>query len=154
MNQGITPDSNQQNTHTSYIPAEGSEQKLFYAKEEDLVRMVIRYGERVMCYLEDENGEQVTLEWFNIGYGYAYCKYMVYPSEGTVSERNYRVMRYAEALLFYAEILNETGDQEGATKQLNKVRQRAMDLFNSDDATYIPATKTHSLYTALRHTRK
>ena len=61
VNQGITPDSNQQNTHTSYIPAEGSEQKLFYAKEEDLVRMVIRYGERVMCYLEDENGEQHPL---------------------------------------------------------------------------------------------
>lgn len=94
-------------------------------------------------FFKDENGDQVTLEWFNIGYGYAYCKYMVYPSEGTVYERNYRIMRYAEALLFYAEILNETGDQEGATTQLNKVRQRAMDLFNSDDATYIPANKNN-----------
>lgn len=45
--------------YTSYIPTEGNEQKVFYAKEEDLVRMLIRYGEKVMCYVENETGEQI-----------------------------------------------------------------------------------------------
>lgn len=45
--------------YTSYIPSEGNEQKVFYAKEEDLVRMLIRYGEKVMCYVENETGEQI-----------------------------------------------------------------------------------------------
>ena len=45
--------------YTSYIPSEGNEQKVFYAKEEDLVRMLIRYGEKVLCYVENETGEQI-----------------------------------------------------------------------------------------------
>ena len=48
-------------TYTSYIPTEGNEQKVFYAKEEDLVRMLIRYGEKVMCYVENEAGGQEPL---------------------------------------------------------------------------------------------
>ena len=48
-------------TYTSYIPTEGNEQKVFYAKEEDLVRMLIRYGKKVMCYVENEAGEQEPL---------------------------------------------------------------------------------------------
>ena len=48
-------------TYTSYIPAEGNEQKVFYAKEEDLMRMIVRYGEKVMCYMENENGDQLPL---------------------------------------------------------------------------------------------
>lgn len=48
-------------TYTSYIPTEGNEQKVFYTKEEDLVRMLIRYGEKVMCYVENEAGEQEPL---------------------------------------------------------------------------------------------
>jgi DNA primase len=47
--------------YTSYIPLEGNEKKVFYAKEEELVRMLIRYGEKIMCYLEDENGEERPL---------------------------------------------------------------------------------------------
>lgn len=47
--------------YTSYIPSEGNEQKVFYTKEEDLVRMLIRYGEKVMCYVENETGEQIPL---------------------------------------------------------------------------------------------
>ena len=48
-------------TYTSYISTEGNEQKVFYAKEEDLVRMLIRYGEKVMCYVENEAGGQEPL---------------------------------------------------------------------------------------------
>ena len=47
--------------YTSFIPAEGNERKVFYEKEEDLVRMLIRYGERVMCYVENENGDETPL---------------------------------------------------------------------------------------------
>lgn len=97
-------------------------------------------------FFRDENGEQVTLEWFNVAYGYVYNKYMVYPNEGTVSERNYVVMRYAEVLLWYAEILNETGDQVKATEMLNRVRQRAKDLFDSEDRNYLSAITSFGLY--------
>ena len=47
--------------YQTFIPANGNEQKVFYAKEEDLVRMLIRYGEKVMCYVENEEGEQIPL---------------------------------------------------------------------------------------------
>ncbi len=47
--------------YATLIPAEGNEKKVFYAKEEDLVRMLIRYGEKVMCYIEGENGEEAPL---------------------------------------------------------------------------------------------
>lgn len=47
--------------YSSLIPLKGNEQKVFYAKEEELVRMLVRYGERCMCYVEDENGEQCPL---------------------------------------------------------------------------------------------
>ncbi|WP_294588437.1 DNA primase [uncultured Phocaeicola sp.] len=43
--------------YRSYIPTEGNEKKLFYAKEEELVRMLIRYGEKIACYEETETGE-------------------------------------------------------------------------------------------------
>ena len=48
-------------TYQTFIPTNGNEQKVFYAKEEDLVRMLIRYGEKVMCYVENEEGEQIPL---------------------------------------------------------------------------------------------
>ena len=47
--------------YLSYIPLEGNEQKLFYKKEQLLLQMIVRYGEKVMCYLEDENGEEQPL---------------------------------------------------------------------------------------------
>ena len=47
--------------YLSYIPLEGNEQKVFYVREQALVRMLIRYGEKVMCYLESENGEERPL---------------------------------------------------------------------------------------------
>jgi starch-binding outer membrane protein, SusD/RagB family len=81
-------------------------------------------------FYKDENGVDVNVGWFNIAYGYAFCKYMVYYTEGAVEQRTYLIMRYAEALLFYAEILNETGDQVKATEELNKIRARAKKLLD------------------------
>ncbi|MDP4267681.1 MAG: RagB/SusD family nutrient uptake outer membrane protein, partial [Bacteroidota bacterium] len=81
-------------------------------------------------FYKDENGVYVNIGWYNIAYGYAFCKYMVFNTEGSVEQRTYLIMRYAEALLFYAEILNETGDQVKATEELNKIRARAKKLLD------------------------
>ncbi|MGL5980314.1 MAG: DNA primase, partial [Phocaeicola sp.] len=50
-------DSNYQ----TYIPQEGKEKLLFYAKEKALVQTIIRHGEKIMCYIEDEMGNEQPL---------------------------------------------------------------------------------------------
>lgn len=47
--------------YSSFIPLTGNEQTVFYAKEEELIRMLIRYGEKVMCDVEDEEGNLRSL---------------------------------------------------------------------------------------------
>lgn len=49
------------------------------------------------------------------------------------SDANIHILRYADALLLYAEALNELDRPDEALEQLNRVRRRA---FNSDDADY------------------
>ncbi len=88
-------------------------------------------SETTSGFFKDSKGNTVTLTWYNIGDGWVFDKWMVYPEEGGVTQRNYLVMRYAEALLWYAEALNETGDQTNATTVLNKLRSRAAYLISS-----------------------
>ena len=47
--------------YTSYIPVSGNENKVFYEQEINLVKMIIRYGEKIVCYIEDENGEEQSI---------------------------------------------------------------------------------------------
>ena len=47
--------------YSSFIPLTGNEQAIFYAKEEELIRVLIRYGEKVMCDVEDEEGNLRSL---------------------------------------------------------------------------------------------
>lgn len=47
--------------YSSFIPLTGNEQTIFYAKEEELIRVLIRYGEKVMCDVEDEEGNLRSL---------------------------------------------------------------------------------------------
>lgn len=47
--------------YNSFIPLTGNEQTIFYAKEEELIRVLIRYGEKVMCDVEDEEGNLRSL---------------------------------------------------------------------------------------------
>ena len=47
--------------YSSFIPLTGNEQTVFYAKEEELIRVLIRYGEKVMCDVEDEEGNLRSL---------------------------------------------------------------------------------------------
>ena len=45
-------------TYSSYIPAQGNENKVFYKQEENLVKMIIRYGEKIVCCVQDEEGKE------------------------------------------------------------------------------------------------
>ena len=47
--------------YVSLIPQEGNEEKVFYKQEQSLIQMIIRHGEKVMCMLEGENGEEIPL---------------------------------------------------------------------------------------------
>ena len=57
----VTPDDASVDNYSSLIPQEGNEDKVFYQQEQSLIQVIIRYGEKIMCYLEDENGEEVPL---------------------------------------------------------------------------------------------
>lgn len=50
-----------EDNYISFIPAEGNEEELFYKQEVDLMRMLIRYGEKVMCMAEDEEGKEIPV---------------------------------------------------------------------------------------------
>lgn len=45
----------------NYIPTLGAENMLFYRKELLLVQMLVRYGERILCYTENEAHEEVPV---------------------------------------------------------------------------------------------
>lgn len=46
-------------TYTSYIPQEGKEGREFYKYEQLILKMLVRYGERVMCHVEaEEEGKE------------------------------------------------------------------------------------------------
>lgn len=47
--------------YQSYIPEEGREKLIFYEKEQLLIKTLIRYGERVMCYVETEENAETPL---------------------------------------------------------------------------------------------
>lgn len=47
--------------YQSYIPEEGREKYIFYEKEQVLIKTLIRYGERVMCYVETEEDVEAPL---------------------------------------------------------------------------------------------
>ena len=45
----------------NYLPQIGWEKLPFYTKEKQLIKVLIRYGERIACYVEDENGEEIPI---------------------------------------------------------------------------------------------
>lgn len=47
--------------HENYLPQSGWDKFPFYAKEKQIVNMLVRYGERTMCYVESEDGEEIPL---------------------------------------------------------------------------------------------
>ena len=73
----------------------------------------------------------ISLKSHDAAEGYLFMKTFLFPSEGSEAGRNYRVMRYVEALLIYAEILLENQEPRRAVDYVNKVRQRARKLIDS-----------------------
>ncbi len=51
----------QEDSYQSFIPQEGKEGQEFYQYERLIIQMVIRYGEKIMCYVEDASGNQVPV---------------------------------------------------------------------------------------------
>ena len=47
--------------YTSFIPQEGKEGQEFYRYERLILQMVVRYGERVMCNVTDEEGKETPV---------------------------------------------------------------------------------------------
>lgn len=79
-------------------------------------------------FKQEEPSPQIG--WFNYGDNMIFVKYYLFRSEGSAKNRNYRIMRYAEPLLLFAEILNETGDTRRAVDYANLLRQRARKLMD------------------------
>lgn len=108
--------------------------KDLYSLYQNDPRLLLTISDRnVSNYFNYDNGVLVPYNtlvgwYFGVGDYLQFAKFYVWQSEGTAGNRNYRVMRYTEALLIYAEILNETGDSKKAVDMLNLVRQRARKL--------------------------
>ena len=45
----------------NYLPQTGWDKLPFYTKEKQLIKVLIRYGERIVCYMEDENGAEIPI---------------------------------------------------------------------------------------------
>lgn len=83
----------------------------------------------------DQNGNVVDYSWWaDVGKPHV-KKYDITKGEnlnGGVSSRNLYVLRYADAILMYAEVLNESSETGNALTYLNKIRKRA-NLENWED---------------------
>lgn len=90
------------------------------------------------------------------GTGFGHRKFCISAAMGSETTGNYQtsanliLMRYAEVLLMYAEVLNELGDQDGAIANINKVRARP-----SVNMPALTTGKTKAeVFEAIRHERR
>ncbi|MEA4937580.1 MAG: RagB/SusD family nutrient uptake outer membrane protein [Paludibacter sp.] len=86
-------------------------------------------GRSINNYFKQEETDP-AIGWFNYGDAMVFVKHYTFRSEGSPQNRNYRIMRYTEAILLYAEILNESGKTREAVDYVNFVRQRARKLLD------------------------
>jgi DNA primase len=57
----VPPFPPEEETYHSFIPQENREGEEFYRYERMIIQAVVRYGEKVMCYVDGENGEEAPL---------------------------------------------------------------------------------------------
>ncbi len=69
---------------------------------------------------------------------------------GDLCDVNMHIIRYADALLMYAEVLNETGESTKALEVLNRIRQRA---YGDDSGNYTAMSKEEFRKTILNERR-
>ena len=55
------PEEVMEDVHESYIPQTGWEKLPFYTKEQQLIKALVRYGEQVVCYVENEDGKETPI---------------------------------------------------------------------------------------------
>ena len=55
------PEEMEADTYPSFSPQEGKEGQEFYKYERLIIQMIVRYGEKVMCNLTDEEGNEVPV---------------------------------------------------------------------------------------------
>lgn len=55
------PEEMEADTYQSFIPQKGKEGQEFYKYERLIIQMIVRYGEKVMCNLTDEEGNEVPV---------------------------------------------------------------------------------------------
>ena len=55
------PPALQEDSYASFIPQEGKEGQEFYKFERLILQAVVRYGEKVMCNLTDEEGNEIPV---------------------------------------------------------------------------------------------
>jgi DNA primase len=48
-------------TRESYLPQTGWEKLPFYAKEKELIKTLVRYGEKIVCYIAGEEEEEIPI---------------------------------------------------------------------------------------------
>lgn len=61
MPPSFPPEEMEADTYQSFIPQEGKEGQEFYKYERLIIQMIVRYGEKVMCNLTDEEGNEVPV---------------------------------------------------------------------------------------------
>lgn len=61
MPDGGTPLPPEATEYVSYIPQEGKEGQEFYKYERLILQMVVRYGEKVLCNVPDEEGKEIPI---------------------------------------------------------------------------------------------
>lgn len=55
------PPALQEDSYASFIPQEGKEGQEFYKFERLILQAVVRYGEKIMCNLTDEEGNEIPV---------------------------------------------------------------------------------------------
>lgn len=58
---GEVPPPAEENEYSSFIPQAGKEGQEFYQYELLIVQVIIRYGDKIMCYVEDEEGRETPV---------------------------------------------------------------------------------------------
>lgn len=54
-------EENPEEIYNSYIPQEGHETTESYPKEQIIIKIIVKYGDRIMCNLTGENGESISV---------------------------------------------------------------------------------------------